>query len=85
MNRSHYTHGQLFDFAREDLLIDAKCAEDQAVNGPYSNNLNKESLLAYAKECRAKASGMDAVARNNYVASCIRHTLAFATPCPLPI
>ncbi len=41
---------------KRDLEIDAECAEEQAENGPYypERGITKESLLAYAKECREK-------------------------------
>ena len=49
-----YTTKELDDFALRDLEIDLECAEEQAKNGPYFPGVTKESLLAYAKECREK-------------------------------
>lgn len=83
--KASYSHAQLFDFARQDLIADAECSEAQAANGPFYPGITRETLLAYAAECRQKADAMTARARTEYVGKCVRHTLASASPCPLPV
>lgn len=41
-----------------DLLNDARCSEEQAVNGPFypDRGITSESLKAYADKCRATAA-----------------------------
>lgn len=53
----HCSQKELEDFLVRDLLRDAECAEEQANFGPLFPELGitKESLLAYAAECRKKA------------------------------
>ena len=79
------THAELFDSCRADLLADATQAEDQAKSGPFFPGITKESLLAYAAECRAKANGMTSERRDEYTRTCVLHTLRFASSPPLPI
>ena len=79
------THAELYDSCRADLISDAAHAEEQAANGPYFPGITKESLLAYAAVCRAKVAAMTPESRDEYVAKCVRHTLRFASPCPLPV
>ena len=52
-----YTASQLSEARRRDLLNDAETAERQAAQGPLypERGITKESLLAYAAECRIKA------------------------------
>jgi hypothetical protein len=54
----HCTAEELAAAARADLLSDAEHAERQAVDGPYypERGITRKSLLAYAAECRSKAS-----------------------------
>ena len=49
-----YTEQELDDFALRDLLSDAKCSEEQAINGPFypERGITAESLNAYAAKCR---------------------------------
>jgi len=75
---------QLFDSCRDDLLSDARQAETQAESGPFYPGVTRESLLAYAGECRAEAARMTPAKAKEYVSECIRHTLSTASPCPLP-
>lgn len=53
-----YTKAELEEARVADLLVDARCAEEQAEQGPYypDRDITRESLLKYAAECRAKAS-----------------------------
>ena len=55
--KHQYTRQELSETARRDLLNDAECAERQAEQGPFfpERGITRESLLAYAKECRLKA------------------------------
>jgi len=50
----HYSQEEQIQMIRDDLLRDAVCAEEQAANGPYYPGVTRESLLAYAAECRHK-------------------------------
>jgi hypothetical protein len=75
---------QLFRSCRDDLLSDARQAEAQAKAGPFYPGVTKESLLAYAGECRADAAQMTGAKEDEYVTECVRHTLRSASPCPLP-
>jgi hypothetical protein len=54
--RHHYTPEELDASVLKDLKSDAEFAEEQAERGPFfpEKGINKESLLAYAAECRAK-------------------------------
>ena len=53
---TRYTASQLSEACRRDLLNDAETAERQAEQGPFypERGITKESLLAYAAECREK-------------------------------
>lgn len=55
--RQHYTSEELDNAALRDLLSDAESCEAQAIAGPFwpERNITRESLLAYAAKCRAKA------------------------------
>lgn len=57
----HYTAEELAAAERADLLADAEYAEQQAVEGPYypERGITRESLLAYAAECRSKCSAVE--------------------------
>ena len=59
MKREHYSPLQLAAFLAADWLADAEHAEKQASTGPYypDKGITRESLLAYAAECRRQASG----------------------------
>jgi hypothetical protein len=52
-----YTTEELDHWALYDLISDAEQAEAQAADGPFypKSGITRESLLAYAAECRAKA------------------------------
>lgn len=54
--RTRYTPAQLESAWHSDLRTDAECSEQQAENGPFypEKGITRESLLAYASECRAK-------------------------------
>jgi len=56
--RTRYTESQLREFAVADQLRDAAQAERQAAEGPFypDRGITRESLLAYAAECRASAA-----------------------------
>lgn len=51
-----YTAEELAAAVRADLLVDAEHAERQAADGPFfsERGITRESLLAYAAECRSK-------------------------------
>lgn len=51
-----YTKKELDRAALADLRIDAEFAKRQAATGPYypERGITRDSLLAYAAECRAK-------------------------------
>ncbi len=53
--KADYTPEELDDAALRDLLIDAECAERQAIDGPFypERGITKESLNTYANKCRA--------------------------------
>lgn len=53
-----YTEEQQIAFLKSDLINDAECAERQAERGPYfpDKNITRETLLAYAADCRAMAA-----------------------------
>lgn len=53
----YYTPEELAAAWQADLLNDAKCSEEQAVNGPYypEKGLTRETLLEYAAKCRRDA------------------------------
>lgn len=53
--KHHYSWSEQVEFYRQDLLSDAEHSEHQAANGPCFPNVTKESLLAYAAECREQA------------------------------
>jgi len=55
--RPHYTAEELAAAERADHLVDAEHAERQAADGPFfpERGITRESLLAYATECRSKA------------------------------
>lgn len=57
MTKHHYTPEELDNAAIADLLNDARCAREQAANGPYypERNITQESLLAYAVKCEGMA------------------------------
>jgi len=59
MTKTKYTEQEQIDFIKADLLNDARCAEEQAANGPFypERNITRESLLAYAAKCRLEALG----------------------------
>ena len=54
--RKQYTPEELEAAQRADYLADAEHAERQAADGPFfpERGITRESLLAYAAECRAK-------------------------------
>jgi len=56
--RTRYTDAQLLQFSIDDQLRDAAAAERQAAEGPFypDRDITRESLLAYAAECRATAA-----------------------------
>jgi hypothetical protein len=53
----HYTAAELDAFALADWINDAEHSERQAVEGPFwpDRGITRESCLAYAASCRAKA------------------------------
>ena len=53
-----YSPEQLAEASRLDQPADAEHSEKQAEDGPYfpERGITKESLLAYAAECRKKAT-----------------------------
>jgi len=57
-----YTEAELNDAYIRDLLNDARCSEEQAVEGPFypEKGITAESLLAYAAKCRAEAKDKQA-------------------------
>lgn len=57
MKRHYYTPEQLADAWKSDLLNDARCATEQAFEGPFypERGITRESLLACAAECLQKA------------------------------
>jgi hypothetical protein len=58
--RVHYTTEQLHQFIIDDLENDARCAEEQAVAGPFYPNVTPESLRSYAIKCRSDIATMKA-------------------------
>jgi hypothetical protein len=55
--RQHYTPEELDSAALADWLNDAEHSERQAEQGPFfpDRGITRESCLAYAASCRAKA------------------------------
>lgn len=53
-----YTEAELAEAWQLDLLNDARCAEEQANEGPFypDRGITAESLRAYAAKCRLEAS-----------------------------
>ena len=53
-----YTAKQLDKAALRDLLNDARCANLQALSGPFypDRGITAQRLLAYAAKCRAEAA-----------------------------
>ena len=53
-----YTQAELDAAAIADLITDAKCAERQAIEGPFYPELGitEETLTAYAVKCRSWAA-----------------------------
>lgn len=53
----YYTPEELATHWKNDQLNDARCAREQAANGPFYPHLGvtKESLLKYAEDCEAQA------------------------------
>ena len=62
----------IIHFLRDDFLSDARQAEAQAKAGPFYPGVTKESLLAYAGECRADAAQMTGAKEDEYVTECVR-------------
>ncbi len=52
-----YSPEELVEALRLDYLADAEHSERQAVDGPFypERGITRESLLAYAADCRRKA------------------------------
>jgi hypothetical protein len=53
-----YSEAEQVSAIKADLLRDAHYSEEQAANGPYypDRGITKESLLAYAADCRTTAA-----------------------------
>jgi len=67
-----YTAAELDNAAIRDLISDAECSEEQAINGPFycdrpqggrerttdpvKMEAHRQELLAYAADCRAKVA-----------------------------
>lgn len=58
--KQRYSWSQQVEFYRQDLLSDAEHSEQQAAEGPYFPNVTRESLLAYAADCREEAKDAEA-------------------------
>lgn len=56
--RQHYSPEELDKAALRDLLSDAAQSREQAANGPFwpERGITRESLLAYAERCEARAA-----------------------------
>ena len=52
-----YTHEQLAEAWRADLLIDARCNREQAESGPFypKRGITREALLSWAEENERQA------------------------------
>jgi len=60
--RYHYTPDEQLQAIYSDLLVDAKHAEQQAVEGPFfpERGITSDSLKAYAQDCRNKLARLQA-------------------------
>lgn len=57
MAKHRYTETELDNAALRDLENDARCAEEQANDGPLypERGITRETLFAYAVKCRKQA------------------------------